>query len=257
MNKRAYFLISSLILSAIFFLLNLVSFQWKYAGIIGFSFLVMILQVILFFSMVKKKKNLLFSTFLPSFFALGLSLFRFLFAVNWIWQVILLLVFFFGIYTLFLMENVFLVSTEIKAVPLYRAASTTGFLMTLITAFFLYEIIFSFRFPAWQNGLLAVAVNLPLLFHFFWSTTLVSTTKINNLISSPVFSFILGEIAVAISFWPLGTTKAALYLASVLYVFLGLAQAYCQEKLFKETVREFILVGLGTFLALIFVTQWR
>ncbi len=257
MSKRTYFLISSLFLTIVFFLLSLVSFEWKYTVIIGFSIGVSLYHGILFFNMVKKKLNLVFSSFLPALFSLSISLFRFLFAVSWTWQVVLILVFLFGIYTLFLMENVFLVSTEIKAVPLYRTANTVSFLMSLITAFFIYEVLFSFRLSVWQNGLIVFGSSLPLLFHFFWSTTLISPFKVNKLISSLIFSLILGEVALAISFLPLGTTKSALYLTSVSYVFLGLSQAFCQEKLFKETIREFVLVGVGTFIALFLVTSWR
>lgn len=257
MNKRAYFLISSFFLTAVFFFLSRISFQWKYAAIIGFSVGVMIYQSLLFYTMSVRKENLLASIILPGIFSLSVSLFRFLFAVNWVWQVTLLVVYFFGIYTLFLIENVYLVSIEVKTVPLYRAASTVGFLITLVTAFFAYEIIFSFRLAGWQNGLLVFGVNLFLLFHFFWKTNLSRPFSIDNLKLSLIFSLILGELALGISFWPLETTKSALYLTSVLYVFLGLAQAFCQEKLFKETVREFILVGLGTFFALFFVTSWR
>jgi hypothetical protein len=257
MSKRAYFLISSFFLTGVFFFLSKISFQWKYAGIIGFSVGVMIYQSLLFYTMSVKKENLLVSTILPGFFSLTAGLFRFLFAVNWVWQIILLIVYFFGIYTLFLIENVFLVSIEVKTVPLYRAASTVGFLITLITAFFAYEIIFSFRLAGWQNALLVFVINFLLLLHFFWKTNLGKIFCVDNLVSSSIFSLILGEIALAISLWPLETTKSALYLTSVSYVFLGLAQAHCQEKLFKETIREFILVGLGTFLALFFVTSWR
>lgn len=257
MTKRAYFLFSSIILTVGFFLLSLVPFQWKYTGIGGFSLGVALYHIVLFYSMVKTKRNLFVSAFLPAFFGLSVSLFRFLFAVNWVWQVVLILVFLFGIYTLFLMENVFLISKEVKTVPLYRAASTIGFLMTLIVAFFIYEVVFSFRLMAWQNGLLVSSVSLPLLIHFFWSTRLSLPLEWNSLAPSFIFSLILGEISVAISFWPLGTTKASLYLVSMLYVFLGLAQAFCQEKLFKETIREFIWIGLGTFLALFLVTSWR
>ncbi len=257
MTKRAYFLISSIILTIIFGLLNLVSFQWKYAGIVGFSVGVAVYQAILFYFMVDKKTNLVISGVLPAFFGLGTSLFRFLFAVNWIWQSILVLVFLFGIYTLFLVENVFLVSTEVKTVPLYRAASTVGFLITLITAFFLYEVIFSFRLPVWQNSLLILGASLPLLNHYFWSIRLNQPLSWKNIRLSLVFALIMAEMAAAVSFWPLETTKSALYLGSVFYVFLGLAQAYCQEKLFKQTIREFILVGLGTLMALFLVTSWR
>ncbi len=257
MSKRAYFLISSFILTGIFFVLNLISFQWKYAGIIGFSVGVGLYHLVLFYSMVKKKRNLVVSALLPVFFSLSVSLFRFLFAANLIWQVVLILVYFFGLYTLFLMENVFIVSSEVKTVPLYRAASTVGFLITLITIFFIYQVVFSFRLPSWQNSLIIFGISFPLITHFFWETKLSHPFSWKNMSLSLVFSLILAEIALAISFWPLETTKASLYLASVFYVFLGLAQAYNQEKLFKETVREFILVGLGTFLALFFVTSWR
>ena len=257
MSKRGYFLISSLVLTSVFFLLSLISFQWKYTGIAGFSLGVAIFQIVLFYSMAKSKPNLLVSAFLPMMFSLGISLFRFLFAVNWVWEIVLVVVFLFGIYTLFLIENVFLVSAEIKTVPLIRAANIVGFLITLITSFFIYQVVFSFRLPSWQNGGLILAANIPILIHYFWSIRLKRPFTWKNLRLALIFSVILGEIAIAVSYWPLEVTKASLYLTSIAYVFLGLSHAYCQEKLFKETIREFVLVGLGTFIALFLVTNWR
>ncbi len=207
--------------------------------------------------MVEKKSNLLASLILPALFTLAISLFRFLFGVNWVWQSILVFIYFFGIYTLFLIENVFLVSLEVKTVPLYRAANTVNLLITLVSAFLFYEVIFSLRLPGWQNGLLVFGANLPILIHFFWGARLIRPFSGDNMVTSVIFSLIIAEIALSLSFWPLETTRAALYLTSIVYVFLGLAQARWQEKLFRETIREFLYVGLGTFLALFWVTSWR
>jgi hypothetical protein len=257
MAKRTYFIISTVFLSILFFLLNLVGYQWKVSGIFGFSFGIGLFYLVLFYGIAKKRLNLFFSSIFPVLFTLGIGLFRFYFAISWIWQVVLMILFILAIYTILLVENVFLVSAESKVVPLYRAASTVGFLLSLVTAFFLFEVIFSFRLSAFENFILIFAVCFPLLIHFFWFSNLSTSLTGENLKLALMFSVILGEIALIISFWPLGATKSSLYLVSLFYVFGGLAQQFCQEKLFKNTIREFVWVGLGTFLALIMVTSWR
>jgi len=256
-NKRRLFIVATLIITVLYFLSQLAPFELRYQAILILTAVSEIYFFLVFRKVAKKKKNALSATFLPISFLVGISLFSFLFFQGLIWQIVFLLIFAFGLYTLFLIENLFLVSAEFKSVPLYRAASTVSFLLTLISAFFLFDVLFSFRLAAWFNGLAVALISFFLLAHFFWATKLSESVKGNNLILSSVFSLIMGEMSIAISFWPVGVSKASLYLVSLFYVFGGVAEAFCRQRLFKKTIWEFFWVGLGTFLALFLVTSWR
>ncbi len=255
MDKRVQFVIGTIGFSVLFFLIRLVPFDWKYQGI---GLLSVLLGVFTFFvsrQTTKNLKDLLISSSFLFYFTAIVSIFRFLFSQNLFWEIGILIFYVVGLYSLFLLENVFLVTSTHKTVPLYRAAVTIGFLLTLVSAFLAYDIVFSFRMGPWLNSLWTLLASFPLLFHFFWFIDL-SSERSRYWLSALIFSIILGEVSVLMSFWPANTAKTALYLASLFYVFGGLAQAKAEEKLFKSTVREFIWVGVGIFVALILVTQW-
>jgi hypothetical protein len=63
-------------------------------------------------------------------------------------------------YGMFLVENVFLVAIGFKTVPLYRAAYTVSLIITLLTAFFMFDSLFSFKLNFWQNGLWVLVISL-------------------------------------------------------------------------------------------------
>jgi len=256
-NKRRLFIAATLIITVLYFLSQSAPFEWRYRALFFLAALSEIYFLLVFRKIAKRKRNALLATFLPISFLAGMSLFSLLFFQGLVWRIVLLLIFAFGLYTLFLIENVFLVSAEFKSVPLYRAASTVGFLLTLVTAFFLFDVLFSFRLAAWFNGLAVSLISLFLLGHFFWATYLSAPAEGDSLVLTGIFSLIMGEMSVAISFWPVGVGKASLYLVSLLYVFGGVAEAFCRQRLFKKTFLEFFWVGLGTFLALFLVTSWR
>lgn len=257
MDKRKRFVLATLVISALFFISQIAPFNWRYQALFGQIALSGLYLWLLFRRLVKEKQNALAAILLPLNFIAGIGLFYFIVSQSLIWRIGLLLAFALGLYTILLAENVFLVATEFKTVPLYRAASTSGLLMMLLAAFFLFDTIFSFRFSAWTNGLIVFLTAAMLLLHFFWSVTLTSLFSRDNLIMTLVFSLIIAEISTIISFWPVGVGKGSLYLVSLLYVFSGLAQAYCRQRLFKKTIWEYVWVGLGSFLALFLVTSWR
>ena len=46
-------------------------------------------------------------------------------------------------------------------------------------------------------------------------------------------------------------------MTGVVYVLLGLGQAKLDARLFKQTMREYVVVGVAVFLATLFTTHWR
>ncbi len=256
MDKRLQFVIGTIGFSIIFFLIRFVPFEWKYQVIGALSFILGLFFFFISRQTTKQAKDLLIASSFPVYFTAIVAIFRFLFSQNIFWEIGIMLLFVVGLYSLFLLENVFLVTLTHKTVPLYRAAVTVGFLLTLVSAFLAYDIVFSFRMGPWLNSAWILITSFPLLFHFFWFVNLSPSEQKKYWPSSVIFSFILGQVGVSMSFWPANTAKTALYLASLFYVFGGLAQAKAHEKLFKNTIREFIWVGLGIFVALILVTRW-
>jgi len=48
----------------------------------------------------------------------------------------------------------------------------------------------------------------------------------------------------------------SLFLTGIEYVLLGLGQAKLEGRLFSQTVREYLLIGLMVFIGMFFATHW-
>jgi hypothetical protein len=75
-------------------------------------------------------------------------------------------------------------------------------------------------------------------------------------ILSAVSSLIIGEIAAALFFWPVTVVVGSLFLTVTVYMLLGLGQAKLEDRLFSQTVREYLVVGLLVFIGMFFATRW-
>ena len=60
-----------------------------------------------------------------------------------------------------------------------------------------------------------------------------------------------------LSFWPVPRMMAALFIASVFYSLVGMAQQYLVEKMYKKTVIEFFLVCIIICAIFLATTRWR
>lgn len=191
---------------------------------------------------------------LPVMFTLAVASFYFLLPVRWLTRVPVAVIFGLSFYSLLLSQNVFNVAS-IRTIPLYRAASTVSFLFTLITAFFLYSVVFSLNFPFYWNAILTFIISTPLTLQLLWSIEMEKlATKI--LISSLIISLLIAQLSLALSFWPVATTIWSLFLASAMYVMLGTVTEHFRDRLSKRLVFEYVTLGFGVFLFTLFTTSW-
>jgi len=254
MTKRRKIILVSLLLS-----LGLVFVQWgvvrqRYLGISILSILSYFLSVWVLKGGIKRI-HWLTVFLLPAFFTAGVGFFFFLLPAQWLPRLSVVFFYTLGIYILLLTENIFSVASE-RSIQLTRAAQATAFLLILVTAFLLFDTVFSFRLDFWVNFLAVFLISFFLFLHGLWSSTFEERFSPKILTLALVFSFILGEFALAISFWPLTVATSSLFLITVLYILLGLAQNLLQERLFKKTIQEFLWVGIIVFLTIFFTTQW-
>jgi len=257
MDKKKRFVLATILITACYYVSHFAPYDWHYQAIFALTLFAQIYFLLLFLKLSKKLQDAFSATILPTLFILGISLFYFLFSQSLIWRLVLTAIFALGVYALLLIENVFLVSGQFKVVPLYRAASTVGLILSLTTGFFLFDVLLSFRLSAWMNFLFVFIICFALFRHFLWIVDLSAPDSGKNIHFVATLSLIMGEIALILSFWPVGVTKGSLYLVSLLYLFGGLSQTYRSQKLFKKTLLEFIWISLGVFLALISSTSWR
>src|SRR3989344_2760161 len=135
---------------------------------------------------------------LPIFFTVAVASFYFLLPVRWLTR--LPAAFFFGLffYLLLLSQNVFNVAA-IRTIPLYRAASTATFLFTLITAFFLYNVVHAFNLLFIWNGVLVFSLGFLLVVQILWSIDMKDRLDIAVIVQSMILSLSLTELSIALS----------------------------------------------------------
>ncbi len=160
-----------------------------------------------------------------------------------------------GQYALLLSANIFSVAA-IRTIALFRAASAVGFVMTLVTGFFLFDTILSFRFEFYVIGLLVMLTSFCLTLPALWSVELLPKLNARTMVFSVFLAFSMGMFSVAVSFWPISTSVASLFLSTMLYVVLGLSQHHFSERLFNRTVWEYVVVGLVVTATMLLTVGW-
>ena len=169
---------------------------------------------------------------------------------------------FFGIiaYIFFLVENVFLVAIGFKTVPLYRAAYTVSLIILLLSSFFMFDSLFSFRLNFLWNGLWVWVISVIVFLYQFWAIAigLADDGKNKNIKAYVLIpATLMAEVAMVLSFWPTGIFKGSVYLVTLIYLMSGLIQADIRDRLFKRTWLMYLWTGLAVIMAIILITRWR
>jgi hypothetical protein len=191
---------------------------------------------------------------LPFLYCIAVPSFYFLFPVRWLTRLPMAIFFGLSFYWLLLSQNVFNVASE-RAIPLYRAASTVNFVYTIFTAVLLISIVYSINLPFYLNILLVVLIIFPLTLQNLWSITM-EKVDLTMLIYAAITSLLVGEMAVALSFWNSAPLVISLYLSSLNYAILGILNEYQRDRLNKRALWEYIQVGGILFLIIFIITTF-
>ena len=261
MNKGFRYFISSLFSALGFFMFISLPYESRYFGLMaGVVLVVFCFWFGLGILFDKSIYTRLMSVLLPVSFFVGFGMFGAFLPYDVIWAVLMSIVFGLVLYSLFLVENVFLVAIGYKTVPLYRAAYTVSFIVLLLSAFFMFDTLFSFRLGFIENGIGVFLISLLLFLYQFWAVAIElpddgANKNLRAFVLIP--SLLMSEIAVVLSFWPTGIFKGSVYLVSAIYIFASLIQAEIRERLFKRTVMMYVWVGVAVVLAMLSITRWK
>jgi len=258
-NKKFKFFLSSLFLSILFFAILFLPYEWHYLGVV-LLFVLTVLIYWLVFKVLRYKSWRLkgMMVLLPAGFVVGLSLFAGLLSFSLLSRMLLSLFFGVVLYVVFLVENIFLVAIGYKTVPLYRSAYTVSLMLLLLTAFFLFDSVLSFRMEYYFNVLFVFLVSLALYAYQFWAITieLSDDGKNKSLAYVWVPALLMGELALVFSFWPVGIFKGSIYLVFFIYIISGLLQAELRGRLFKKTWLGLAWVFVAVVLGILVATKW-
>ncbi len=254
MSKRTRFVLTSLVLSFGFLGIQFLKDQNRFwaIGILGLLTLALFLWSI--FENLGRNMTLL-TLVLPVMFTLGVGFFWFLLPANIYARIPIIIFYGAGIYILCLTANIYSVAS-VKTIALLRAARGVGFVLTLLVSFLIYDAIFSLRTEIYYLVPGIFALSFPLYLQGFWSMVLRKESSKELISLALTSSLITAEIAAALYFWPVTIVVGSLFLTVSFYMLLGLGQSKLEERLFKSTVREHLVVGVLIFIAMLIATRW-
>ncbi|MEX2012917.1 MAG: hypothetical protein WD967_00765, partial [Candidatus Levyibacteriota bacterium] len=174
-NKRQIFLIGVFILSLGLFITQ---YLFGKSGIVA-VFLLSLLTVFFMYWALQKdlRERFVPQVFiLPFFYSLAFGLFYFLVPARFLTRIGVTLVYAFGLYSLFLSANIFTVSA-IRTIALLSSARTVSFVITILSYFFLANVVFSLHLNIFFLLPALLFFSFPLILHSVWTYSLEITLK--------------------------------------------------------------------------------
>lgn len=253
LTKRQKCIISVLILSLGLFL----SEHFFGKTVIFVSVLLSVLSDVLLYWSIQDEELESFSWYifiLPFFYSLAFGLFFFLIPSRMLTRIITTTLYALGLYSLFLSQNIFTVSSA-RSIALLSSARIVSFVITLLTYFFLANIVFSLHLFIVPTSLLVFLFSAFLCLHSLWTYTL--EPKLYPWIFWVLtLSLCLFEITLILWFWPSSPTIIALFLTGFFYTTIGLTHVWLDKRLFRGVLWEYIWVAAIVFCVLVVSTSW-
>ncbi len=253
-TKRQKLILVSLVLTTVLVATQLVDISMRFQ-VIGFlTLLTIILSIFALWGELSGVKYFLL-LLLPAYFVAGASLFYFLLPVRWLTRVPFAIAFAVSFYLLMLTANIYNVAA-IRTIALLRAAYAVGLLFSLLSTFFLCNVLFSFHLPAYLVSLGVAIIVFPLYLVGLWSYELADFVSKRVFRYAVIFTIASMEIAMVLSFWPIVAVNSALAMATIMYVVLGLSQFAFQDRLKPRQVWEHLAVAVAVFVVIVISTRW-
>ena len=144
-------------------------------------------------------------------------------------------------YASILSVNIFNVGVE-KSLPLYRAAYSVSNFLSLLAFFLLYTVLYSFRLHFLLNTFFGMLLAWPLFFHSVWAANPKSVLEERVYKYATINTILLTGAIFVLNFMPIKTNIYALYTVAIVYLLSGLTQEIMTDTVFKERVREYLIV---------------
>lgn len=192
---------------------------------------------------------------LPFFFTLAFPFFYALVPERLLSRLIITIIYAFGLYSLFLTQNIFAVS-GIRTINLLRSARIVAFVITLLVFYFLVNFVFSLRLPVLLTPLAILPISFFMNIQSLWTYTL-DTSQVKAI---AMFSFIISLCILQLSYvlilWPVNASIYSLFLTGIFYTYSGLCHAWLERRLFKGILWEYVWVGFISVLFLVIFSKW-
>jgi len=192
---------------------------------------------------------------LPFFYTLSVSIFYLLIPPRLLSIIVLTLFYAFGLYSLFLTQNIFAVSS-VKTINLLRSARIVSFVITVLVHFLMVNIIFSLRLPVYVTPILIGLLGGLLNIQSLWVYVLEKAQLKELATYSLVIGLLLTQLSFVLAIWPIDASIYAIFLTGIFYTYSGLSHAWFEKRLFKGVLWEYIWVGFLSVFILLAFAKW-
>lgn len=254
LNKRGKFVLSVLLLTTGLFFSELLTGPL----LILAGFVLSVLTVFLLYIALKDdiKPSILYPIIiLPFFYTLSFVLFYSLIPERLLTRIVLTLVYSFGLYSLFLSQNIFAISAA-RTINLVRSARIVSYVLTIFVLFCMASIIFSLRLPVFITPFLIVLVSFLLSFQSLWAYTEDRENTKDVTVYSGFIALMMGELSLILAVWPVTAAIYAIFLTGLFYTYLGLSHIWLEKRLFKSVLWEYVWVGVLSIVFLVLFAKW-
>ena len=255
-EKRQKFVIMVILLSLTLFIVEFTGYRFTNSGIVIAVILSLLTDLLLFWAIREDlKQSFSWSVFiLPFLFSLAFSMFYFLTPARFLSRILLTSLYAFGLYSLLLSQNIFIVAST-RTIALLSGARIVSFVLTLVSYFFLTNIAFSLHIFLIPSILIVFLYTFLLLQHSLWTYTLQKTIYPLSLWVL-CLTLCLVEIAAVLWFWPSSPTVVALFLTGFFYTIAGMSHVWLEKRLFRGVLWEYVWIGTIVFFVLVLFTPW-
>ena len=230
LTKRQRFAAGVVVLSATLFLAE--HFLGGKSGLFVVFFISFLANIFLYWALKNDLKNN-FSPqvfILPFLFTLAFGLFYFSLPPRLLIQLFLTVLYAIGIYSAFLSQNIFTVSS-IRTIALLSSARTVSFVLSIFIYAFFTNTVFSSQLSFFIILPLVFIYSFLLIVHSLWTYTLDKKFK-TEIVWGIVLSICLVEISLILWFWPSKPLVIALFLTDIFYTVVGLSHVWYEKRLF-------------------------
>lgn len=254
LNKRQKLVLSVLFLSLVFFSIQFLKDTQLFVSTV---FLAILTDLVLYLILRKDVRETFFYPILvlPFFYSLSFPFFYTLVPDRLISQIIITSLYAFGLYSLFLTQNIFAVS-GIRTINLLRSARIVSFVLTLLVLFFLFNFAFSLRQFYFITPVLTFVVALFMGFESIWSYSLNKLQAKEIAFSALIIAFVIMQLSIVLIMWPVNAAVYSLFLTGIFYTYSGLVNSWLEKRLFKGILWEYVWVGFISVLFLIVFSRW-
>jgi len=252
-SKRQKFILSVIVLSV-----GLFSSEYILGkSAISIVFVLSILTSIFLYIGLREdlKDNFSWQVFiLPFFYSLAVGLFYLLVPARLITRIGMTSLYALGLYSLYLSQNIFTVSS-IRTIALLSGARTVSLVLTLLSYFFLSNVVLSFHINVFITLLLIFIYSFLIILQAIWTYTL-EKNPLSEIFWTLSLTICLSEVALFLWFRLGSPTVLALFLSAIFYVLIGLTHAWFEKRLFRGVILEYFWLTVVAFIFLVLFTNF-